>query len=333
MKVHDPPQRQGQASKGLSVMREQAGPGSELDHLLNHYTTILRAERGLANNTLDAYRRDLAKFKCYCAKKSLQGPTDLTNHTVLGFLQFLREQGLSSTSVARCMAAIRGFCRFLTMEKGLPDVLAQIPRSPKQWLKLPKTLTETEITNLLELSPREGPEEVRDAAMVELLYATGLRVSELISVDLSQVNLEVGYVLATGKRDKQRMVPMGEIARKKIELYCQEARSVLLKHHNSSALFVTRRGQPMTRQSFWNILRARAVRAGIVKRIFPHMLRHSFATHLLDHGADLRAVQMMLGHADIATTQIYTHVEQRRLKDVHTKHFPRTQRRRSSGKA
>lgn len=314
-------------------MREQAGTGSELDHLLNHYTTILRAERGLANNTLDAYRRDLAKFKCYCAKKNLQGPADLTNHTVLGFLQFLREQGLSSASVARCMAAIRGFCRFLTMEKGLPDVLAQIPRSPKQWLKLPKTLTETEITNLLELSPGEGPEEVRDAAMVELLYATGLRVSELISVDLSQVNLEVGYVLATGKRDKQRMVPMGEIARKKIELYCQEARSVLLKHNNSSALFVTRRGQPMTRQSFWNILRARAVRAGIVKRIFPHMLRHSFATHLLDHGADLRAVQMMLGHADIATTQIYTHVEQRRLKDVHTKHFPRTQRRRSSGKA
>lgn len=314
-------------------MREQAGAGSELDHLLNHYTTILRAERGLANNTLDAYRRDLAKFKCYCAKKSLLGPTDLTNHTVLGFLQFLREQGLSSTSVARCMAAIRGFCRFLTTEKGLPDVLAQIPRSSKQWLKLPKTLTETEITHLLELPSREGPEEVRDAAMVELLYATGLRVSELISVDLSQVNLEVGYVLATGKRDKQRMVPMGEIARKKIELYCQEARSVLLKHNNSSALFVTRRGQPMTRQSFWNILRARAVRAGIVKRIFPHMLRHSFATHLLDHGADLRAVQMMLGHADIATTQIYTHVEQRRLKDVHTKHFPRTQRRRSSGKA
>ena len=314
-------------------MREQAGAGSELDHLLNHYTTILRAERGLANNTLDAYRRDLAKFKCYCAKKSLQDPTDLTNHTVLGFLQFLREQGLSSTSVARCMAAIRGFCRFLTMEKGLPDVLAQIPRSPKQWLKLPKTLTETEITNLLELSPGESPEEVRDAAMVELLYATGLRVSELISVDLSQVNLEVGYVLATGKRDKQRVVPMGEIARKKIELYCQEARSVLLKHNNSSALFVTRRGQPMTRQSFWNILRTRAIRAGIVKRIYPHMLRHSFATHLLDHGADLRAVQMMLGHADIATTQIYTHVEQRRLKDVHTKHFPRTQRRRSSGKA
>jgi integrase/recombinase XerD len=320
-------------SKGLCVMSEQSGAGSELDHLLNQYTTILRAERGLADNTLDAYRRDLAKFKRYCAKESLQGPTDLTNQAVLGFLQFLREQGLSSTSVARCMAAIRGFCRFLTMEKGLPDVLAQIPRSPKQWLKLPKTLTETEITNLLELPSGEGPEEVRDAAMVELLYATGLRVSELINVDLSLINLEVGYVMATGKRDKQRVVPMGEIARKKIELYCQEARSVLLKRNNSSALFVTRRGQPMTRQSFWNILRTRAVRAGIVKRISPHMLRHSFATHLLDHGADLRAVQMMLGHADIATTQIYTHVEQRRLKDVHTKHFPRTQRRRSSGKA
>jgi integrase/recombinase XerD len=315
------------------VTKKQLAAGSELAPLLNHYITILRAERGLAINTLDAYRRDLAKFKLYCAKENLQDPADLTNHTVLGFLQLLREQGLSSTSVARCMAAIRGFCRFLSTENGLPDVLAQIPRSPKQWLKLPKTLTETEITNLLELPPGEGPEEVRDAAMVELLYATGLRVSELINVDLAQVNLEVGYLLATGKRDKQRVVPMGETARKKIELYSQEARSVLLKSHNSSALFVTRRGKPMTRQSFWNILRIRAVRAGITKRISPHMLRHSFATHLLDHGADLRAVQMMLGHADIATTQIYTHVEQRRLKDVHTKHFPRTQRRGSSGKA
>jgi len=315
------------------VTKEQLAADSELAHLLNHYITILRAERGLAVNTLDAYRRDLAKFKQYCAKENLQDPEDLTNHTVLGFLQLLREQGLSSTSVARCMAAIRGFCRFLSTENGLPDVLAQIPRSPKQWLKLPKTLTETEITNLLELPLGEGPEEVRDAAMVELLYATGLRVSELINVDLAQVNLEVGYLLATGKRDKQRVVPMGETARKKIELYSQEARSVLLKAHNSSALFVTRRGKPMTRQSFWNILRIRAVRAGITKRISPHMLRHSFATHLLDHGADLRAVQMMLGHADIATTQIYTHVEQRRLKDVHTKHFPRTQRRGSGGKS
>jgi integrase/recombinase XerD len=315
------------------TVRKAMAEGSELDRLLYYYTTILQAERGLARNTMEAYRRDLGKFKQYCAEQSLQDPKAMTTSSVLGFLEFLRTQALSATSVARCMAAIRGFCRFLSMEHGIPDVLAQIPRSPKQWLKLPKTLTESEITNLLELPPGEGPEETRDVAMVELLYATGLRVSELINVDLAQVNLEVGYLLATGKRDKQRVVPMGETARKKITQYCQEARPVLLKHHNSSALFVTRRGTAMTRQSFWGILRRRAVRAGIHKRISPHMLRHSFATHLLDHGADLRAVQMMLGHADIATTQIYTHVEQRRLKEMHTAHFPRTKRRGSSGKA
>ncbi|MDA0738310.1 MAG: site-specific tyrosine recombinase XerD [Nitrospirae bacterium] len=306
---------------------------SELDYLLNDYITIMRAERGLATNTLEAYRRDLGKFQRYCKEKNLQAPNELTTQFVLGFLEFLRNLALSATSVARCMAAIRGFCRFLTTEKGIPDVLAQIPRSPKQWLKLPKTLTEAEITRLLDLPPGKGPEELRDVAMVELLYATGLRVSELISVDLAKVNVEVGHVLATGKRDKQRVVPMGEAARKKIEQYCQEARPFLLKQNNSSALFVTRRGTAMTRQSFWGILRRRALRAGITKRIYPHMLRHSFATHLLDHGADLRAVQMMLGHADIATTQIYTHVEQRRLKEMHTAHFPRTQRRGAKGKA
>ena len=224
------------------------------------------------------------------------------------------------------MAAIRGFFRFLNTEKGLCDILAQMPRSPKQWFKLPKTLSEAEVTNLLELPVSEGPEGLRDGAMIELLYATGMRVSELINVDLGQVNLEVGYVLATGKRDKQRVVPMGEPARMKIERYCQEARPVLLKQNNSSALFITRRGKSMTRQSFWIILRRRALRAGINKRISPHMLRHSFATHLLDHGADLRAVQMMLGHADISTTQIYTHVEQRRLKEVHATYFPRTKK-------
>jgi len=283
---------------------------SEVVRLLDHYIMILRAERGLAPNTLEGYRRDLGKLRQYCSEINLQDPKSFTLQFVLGFLEYLRGQALSPTSVARCLAAIRGFFRFLTTEKGLPDVFAQIPRSPKQWLRLPQTLSETEVTSLLELPAGKGPEEKRDVAMVELLYATGLRVSELINVDLSQINLDVGYVLATGKRDKQRVVPIGETARTSITQYCQEARPVLLKHHNASALFVTR----------------------IRKHLSPHMLRHSFASHLLDHGADLRAVQMMLGHADIATTQIYTHVEQRRLKEVHTAHFPRTHRRGSSGK-
>ncbi len=315
------------------MAKEEQTAGGELDHLLNHYIMIMRAERGLAFNTLEAYRRDLGKFQRYCKQENLKDPKELTTQSVLGFLEFLRKLELSATSVARCMAAIRGFCRFLSTEHGISDVLAQIPRSPKQWLKLPKTLTESEVTRLLDLPPGKGPEELRDVAMLELLYATGLRVSELIHVDLAKVNVEVGHVLATGKRDKQRVVPMGEAARKRIEQYCLEARPLLLKHNNSSSLFVTRRGTPMTRQCFWGILRRRALRAGIAKRISPHMLRHSFATHLLDHGADLRAVQMMLGHADIATTQIYTHVEQRRLKEMHTAHFPRMQRRGTGGQA
>jgi len=304
----------------------QADARNEINHLLDHYIMILRAERGLASNTLEGYQRDLRKFKQYCTEENIQDLKALSTKTLQGFLEFLRRQGLSQASIARCMAAIRGFFRFLNTEKGLCDILAQMPRSPKQWFKLPKTLSEAEVTNLLELPVSEGPEGLRDGAMIELLYATGMRVSELINVDLAQVNLEVGYVLATGKRDKQRVVPMGEPARMKIERYCQEARPVLLKQNNSSALFITRRGKSMTRQSFWIILRRRALRAGINKRISPHMLRHSFATHLLDHGADLRAVQMMLGHADISTTQIYTHVEQRRLKEAHTAHFPRTKR-------
>ena len=299
---------------------------SEVNYLLDHYIMILKAERRLASNTLQGYQGDLRKFKQYCTRQYIRDPKALNTQTIQDFLEFLRQQALSPTSIARCMAAIRGFFRFLNTEKGLPDVLAQISRSPKQWLKLPKTLSEVEVTNLLELPENESPEELRDGAMTELLYATGLRVSELINVDLAQVNLEVGHVLATGKRDKQRIVPIGETARRKIERYCQKARPVLLKQNNSSALFITRRGKPMTRQSFWIILRRRALRAGINKRISPHMLRHSFATHLLDHGADLRAVQMMLGHADISTTQIYTHVEQRRLKEVHATYFPRTKR-------
>ena len=308
------------------VADTKAGVGSEVNYLLDHYIMILGAERRLATNTLEGYRRDLRKFKQHCARQNIQDPKALNAQTIQDFLEFLRQQALSSTSTARSMAANRGFFRFLNTEKGLPDVLAQMPRSPKQWLKLPKTLSEVEVTNLLELPESGGPEELRDGAMIELLYATGLRVSELISIDIVQVNLEIGHVLPTGKRDKQRIVPMGEIARKKIERYFQEARPLLLKQNSSSALFITRRGKPMTRQSFWSILRRRALRAGINKRIFPHMLRHSFATHLLDHGADLRAVQMMLGHADISTTQIYTHVEQRRLKEAHAAYFPRAKR-------
>lgn len=202
--------------------------------------------------------------------------------------------------------------------------------APRPWVKLPRTLTQNEVTKLLELADGSRPEEQRNAAMVELLYATGLRVSELVNLELSQLNLAVGYVLASGKGAKQRVVPIGDLARRKVGAYLETARGMLVKRRESPNVFVTRRGGKLTRQGFWKLLRLRARRAGMSKPISPHMLRHSFATHLLDHGADLRSVQAMLGHARISTTQIYTHVERKRLKRLHSTLFPRKQRRRAS---
>ena len=299
-----------------------------IDDLIEQYLTNLRVEGGVADNTVRAYRRDLDKLRAYLSMQGMNDPLDVPPH-LTGFLDHLRKQDLSPASVSRCLAAIRGFYRFLSTEHGAPEVLSHLPGAPKQWAKLPKTLMESEVTALLELPVGSGLEEIRDSAMVELMYAAGLRVSELISLPLAAVNLEVGYVQATGKRDKQRVVPIGELARRKLAAYCRDVRPALLKGRSASALFVTRRGGAMTRQSFWTLLRRRALRAGIHKPISPHMLRHSFATHLLEHGADLRAVQMMLGHVNIATTQIYTHVEHKRLKQVHTERFPRKQRRKA----
>ena len=303
-----------------------------IEDLIDQYLTNLRVEGGVAGNTVQAYRRDIEKLQAYLALQGMNNPLDVPPH-LTGFLNHLRTQQLSPASVSRCLAAIRGFYRFLSTEYGAPEVLSQLPGPPKQWAKLPKTLTEAEVTALLELPVGQGLEEIRDSAMVELMYAAGLRVSELISLPLSAVNLEVGYVRATGKREKQRMVPIGELARAKLVAYCRDVRPALLKARVASALFVTRQGASMTRQSFWTILRKRAFRAGIHKPTSPHMLRHSFATHLLERGADLRAVQMMLGHVNIATTQIYTHVEHKRLKQVHTERFPRKQRRGAQGKS
>lgn len=302
-----------------------------LDVSIENYLMTLRVEGGLASNTLQAYRRDLDKLRGYLCCDGTGLTIERLASDVTGFLAYLRANQLSASSVARCLAAIRGFLRFVSAERGMPTLLSRMPASPKQGMKLPKILGEAEVTRLLELPVGPAPEDLRDSAMVELMYATGLRVSELVGLELSGVNGEVGYVVTTGKRDKQRIVPMGEIARQKVDAYSQQARPQLLKQHLSSAVFVSRRGKALTRQGFWKILGARARRAGISRPISPHMLRHSFATHLLDHGADLRAVQMMLGHATITTTQIYTHVERTRLKQVHAERFPR-KKRRSEGK-
>lgn len=298
-----------------------------MEHLVERYLNDLRVEAGLASNTLQAYRRDLQKLQRYLTLQDIRDPADVTRQTLSGFLVHLKRSNLSAASSARCLAALRGFYRFLRKEQlAQHDPLLSLGR-PQLWTKLPRTLTQREVARLLELPLGAKPEALRDAAMVELLYATGLRVSELVSLEFPQVNLAVGYVLATGKGSKQRVVPIGDVARRKVQRYLEIARPHLAKGRDCPSVFVTRRGGKLTRQGFWKILRACARRARISKRISPHMLRHSFATHLLEHGADLRSVQAMLGHARISTTQIYTHVERERLKRLHTEFFPRKHRR------
>jgi len=301
---------------------------ASMDSLVERYMNDLRVEAGLAINTLEAYRRDLQKLQFYLHAKGLRSFAGVTRQTISEFLGHLRRSNHAPPSTARCVAALRGFYRFLSKEGFMQESPMIGVSRPRPWMRLPKTLTQRDVTHLLELADGSRPEGRRDAAMLELLYATGLRVSELVNLRLSQLNLAVGYVLAAGKGAKQRVVPMGDMARQKIRLYLDKTRGALLKKHESQHVFVTRRGRPMSRQGFWKLLRARAKQAGITTPISPHMLRHSFATHLLDRGADLRSVQAMLGHASISTTQIYTHVERARLKRLHSDLFPRKSRRR-----
>lgn len=310
--------------------RAPSGSGedsSPLDSLVERYLSDLRVEGGLARNTLEAYRRDLQKFQDFLSVRRIQDPAAVVRRVLSEFLGHLKRTNLAPASTVRCMAALRGFFRFLCRERVLREDPTLSLSVPRPWVRLPRVLTQSDVTQLLELPDGTKPEDIRDAAMVELLYATGLRVSELVTLELAHVNLSVGYVLAHGKGAKQRVVPLGEMARRKVEAYLTAARGALVKGRQSPHLFVTRRGGRLTRQGFWKMLRIRARRAGISKAIFPHMLRHSFATHLLDHGADLRSVQVMLGHAQISTTQIYTHVERERLKRLHTNFFPRKHRR------
>lgn len=281
----------------------------------------------MAPNTITAYRRDLHRFESFLADSGDDAPERIAREHVMRFLGALKADGLAPASIARCMAAVRGFVRFLCANEWTredPCFGLQVPRPGR---RLPRTLTTGQVTALLDLAGARTPEQVRDGAMIELLYATGLRVSELVRLELTRVNLGAGYVLATGKGARQRVVPIGDVAREKVEQYLATARPAFVTRRTSPFVFLTRRGRAMTRQGFWKILRARAKAAGVAGGISPHVLRHSFATHLLDRGADLRAVQAMLGHANIATTQIYTHVERGRLKRVHDELFPRARRR------
>ncbi|MFZ1805555.1 MAG: site-specific tyrosine recombinase XerD [Nitrospira sp.] len=302
-----------------------------LDPLLERYLRELRIEGGLATNTLESYRRDLLRLQRYLLPHRLSIGDSVPPHTIRSFLATLKHESLAASSIARLLSAMRGWYRFLVREHFVETSPLRDMTAAHRPVRLPKTLTHQEITSLLELPARGRAEDQRDRVMLELLYAAGLRVSELVGLSLSQIDVNLGCVRVVGKGAKERVVPIGQIAVKMLVDYVEHMRPVLLKGRSSRVLFISRRGRGLTRQAFWKLLLQRARRAGISKSISPHMLRHSFATHLLEGGADLRVVQSLLGHADIATTQIYTHVEGSRLRHVHRRYFPRQRGRRRPG--
>ncbi|XJZ26110.1 site-specific tyrosine recombinase XerD [Bacillota bacterium Lsc_1132] len=287
-----------------------------------HYVMV---EKGLAKNTIAAYERDLKSYTHYLKNvEKIDSLNEAQRAHIVHFLGFLKEQGKSSKTLARHVASIRAFHQFLIRDKATdhdPSVHIETPQLERS---LPKVLNQQEVETLLDAPKQNNHYGLRDKAMLEILYATGMRVSELIGLNLGDAHLTMGFVRCIGKGNKERIIPIGKTAANALQQYLDSGRSRLVsKKHRENALFLNHHGQRLTRQGFWKILKKLANEAGIEKELTPHTLRHSFATHLLENGADLRAVQEMLGHVDISTTQIYTHVTKTRLKDVYSKFHPR----------
>ena len=289
--------------------------------LTDQFINYLRLERGLADNTIQAYSRDLLKLTQFLEKSDLN-PLQISRNQISEYAGTLRK-GLSARSVARNISATKMFFRFLTSEGHIKENPARLLETPRLSRKLPDVLSMAEVERLLAQPDPSTPMGKRDSAMLELLYATGLRVSELVGLKVLNINLEAGYVRTLGKGSKERLVPMGEKAIQTVREYLSDGRFQLLKEANLPHLFLNFRGRPLTRQGFWKIIKKYGKMARIQKEISPHSIRHSFASHLLEAGADLRSVQVMLGHEDISTTQIYTHVTRGRLKELHAKCHPR----------
>ncbi|OGT02509.1 MAG: site-specific tyrosine recombinase XerD [Gallionellales bacterium RBG_16_57_15] len=292
--------------------------------LLDEFCDNLWLEDGLSRNTLDSYRRDLTKFAAWLEQQRGASILQTTHGDIQGYLAHLFiEQKAKPSSTGRAISSLKRLFRYLLRQgKIATDPTLQID-TPKLPRNLPKSLTEQDVEHLLNAPDTQTPLGLRDRTMLEVLYATGLRVSELVTLRITQVSMDMGVVRVMGKGDKERLVPLGEEALDWLRRYLADGRGVLLEEQISDTLFVTARGGGMTRQMFWYLIRKHAKHGGLNKPLSPHTLRHAFATHLLNHGADLRVVQMLLGHADISTTQIYTHVARERLKQLHKNHHPR----------
>ena len=291
---------------------------------LDAYLTHLTVERRLAANSIESYARDLQALAEYAAGQT-RAADALSLADLEEFVRTMMASGRSPRSVARAIACYRGFYRFLVIDGRIKASPADDLRPPRAWKVLPRYLAIDEVDRLIEQPDVSTPRGLRDRALIELLYATGMRVSELVSLRPSDINLEASYLTCTGKGDKQRIVPIGDEAADWVRKYLRQSRPALLGKRNSARLFVNARGggPGLTRVGFWKILKVYARQAGLSRTLSPHMLRHSFATHLLERGADLRAIQMMLGHADLSTTQIYTHVLEQRMRAVYDRFHPR----------
>jgi integrase/recombinase XerD len=294
-----------------------------MQELLARYLNYLLIERGVAQNTLEAYGRDLQRFTLFLQEKGITELNEVMPEVIIEYLVRIKDEGLSANSMNRSLAALRGLYKYLVQEKLVEQTpLANIELA-KVWMRLPDTISREEMVLILTQPGLETAAALRDSAMLELLYATGIRVSELIGLTMNSINWQVGFLTAMGKGSKERIVPIGKAAYDCTRLYVDRARPQLMRGKSTDVLFLNRFGGKFTRQGLWKTVVRYAKKAGLQKKVHPHTFRHSFASHLLEGGADLRTVQVMLGHADISTTQIYTHITRDWLKEIHQKYHPR----------
>src|SRR5699024_6890154 len=293
-----------------------------LNRHIDEYLTYLKIERGLSDASISSYKQDLKQYSQYLKDENVTGVEDITTEILVAFLQFLSENNKSSKTIRRVQSTLRNFHQFLQFERIIDTNPALRLSTPKEERELPVVLSIEEMETLLQ-APDKTPQGIRDNAIMELLYASGLRVSELINLKLSDLNLDMGFIHVYGKEDKERIVPTTEYVAEKLNDYIKNQRLMLLKHENTDILFLTNRGKGFTRQGLWKTIKKYVLISGISKNITPHTFRHSFATHLIENGADLRAVQEMLGHSDISTTQVYTQISATKIREMYKQFHPR----------